>query len=193
MITRVETNTNFNYYKRGQSFKASASFANKSVNTAYKSIDVNSADFIKYVYNKIRYMCMSSFEINVESGKIMDIVNSNEPYIFIMNHTRKQPKDINGAMFFNSLLYREYIYQNKAGNCPRSKVFAGEGFLKRSKMPEELENYKNHKFHRCHIFYSDARSSQQKARIEKNHEYIRKFVPQGKSFDSFTQKDINLI
>ena len=54
MITRVETNTKFNYYKRGQSFKASASFANKGVNTAYKSIDVNSADFIKYVYNKIR-------------------------------------------------------------------------------------------------------------------------------------------
>ena len=139
MITRIESNTNFNYYRRGQSFKASASFVNKSVNTAYKSIDVNSADFIKHVYNKIRNMCMSSFEINVESGKIMDIVNSNEPYIFIMNHTRKQPKDINGAMFFNSLLYREYIYQNKAGNCPRSKVFAGEGFLKRSKMSDELE------------------------------------------------------
>ena len=139
MITRIETNTNYNYYKRGQSFRASASFANKSVNTAYKSIDVNSADFIKYVFKKIKNMCNRPFEINVESGKIMDIVNSNEPYIFIMNHTRKQPKDINGAMFFNSLLYREYIYQNKAGDCPRSKVFAGEGFLKRSKMSEELE------------------------------------------------------
>ena len=139
MITKVGSNTNFNYYKRGQSFSASASFANKSVNTAYKSIDVNSADFIKYVYKKIRNMCTRPFEINVESGKIMDIVNSNEPHIFIMNHTRQQPKDINGAMFFNSLLYREYIYQNKAEACPRSKVFAGEGFLKRSKMPEELE------------------------------------------------------
>ena len=42
-------------------------------------------------------------------------------------------------MFFNSLLYREYIYQNKANDCPRSKVFAGEGFLKRSNMPDELE------------------------------------------------------
>ena len=83
MITRIETNTNYNYYKRGQSFKASASFANKSVNTAYKSIDVNSADFIKYVFKKIKNMCNSPFEINVESGKIMDIVNSNEPYIFI--------------------------------------------------------------------------------------------------------------
>lgn len=139
MITRIETNTNYNYYKRGQSFGASASFANKSVNTAYKSIDVNSADFIKYVFKKIKNMCNSPFEINVESGKIMDIVNSNEPHIFIMNHTRQQPKDINGAMFFNSLLYREYIYQNKANDCPRSKVFAGEGFLKRSNMPDELE------------------------------------------------------
>ena len=139
MITRIETNTNYNYYKRGQSFRASASFANKSVNTAYKSIDVNSADFIKYVFKKIKNMCNSPFEINVESGKIMDIVNSNEPHIFIMNHTRQQPKDINGAMFFNSLLYREYIYQNKANDCPRSKVFAGEGFLKRSNMPDELE------------------------------------------------------
>ena len=139
MITRVETNTKFNYYKRGQSFKASASFANKGVNTAYKSIDVNSADFIKYVYKKMRSMCARPFEINVESGKIVDIVNSNEPHIFIMNHTRQQPKDINGAMFFNSLLYREYLYQNKAEACPRSKVLAGEGFLKRSKMPEELE------------------------------------------------------
>lgn len=139
MITRIETNTNYNYYKRGQSFRASASFANKSVNTAYKSIDVNSADFIKYVFKKIKNMCNRPFEINVESGKIMDIVNSNEPHIFIMNHTRQQPKDINGAMFFNSLLYREYIYQNKANDCPRSKVFAGEGFLKRSKMPNELE------------------------------------------------------
>lgn len=139
MITRIETNTNYNYYKRGQSFRASASFANKSVNTAYKSIDVNSADFIKYVFKKIKNMCNRPFEINVESGKIMDIVNSNEPHIFIMNHTRQQSKDINGAMFFNSLLYREYIYQNKANDCPRSKVFAGEGFLKRSNMPDELE------------------------------------------------------
>lgn len=139
MITKVGSNTNYNYYKRGQSFRASASFANKSVNTAYKSIDVNSADFIKYVFKKIKNMCNRPFEINVESGKIMDIVNSNEPHIFIMNHTRQQPKDINGAMFFNSLLYREYIYQNKANDCPRSKVFAGEGFLKRSNMPDELE------------------------------------------------------
>ena len=139
MITKVGSNTNYNYYKRGQSFGASASFANKSVNTAYKSIDVNSADFIKYVFKKIKNMCNRPFEINVESGKIMDIVNSNEPHIFIMNHTRQQPKDINGAMFFNSLLYREYIYQNKANDCPRSKVFAGEGFLKRSNMPDELE------------------------------------------------------
>ena len=29
--------------------------------------------------------------------------------------------------------------------------------------------------------------------IEKNHEYIRYIVPKGKSFDEFTQEDIDLI
>ena len=167
MITKVGSNTNFNYYKRGQSFRASASFANKSVNTAYKSIDVNSADFIKYVYKKTRNMCVRPFEINVESGKIMDIVNSNEPHIFIMNHTRQQPKDINGAMFFNSLLYREYIYQNKAEACPRSKVFAGEGFLRRSKMPDELEF--------MGVVPINAKAGNQSAK-EKNRETIQNIV-----------------
>ena len=44
---------------------------------------------------------------------------------------------------------------------------------------------------RCHLFYCDSRASQQKGRIEKNHEYIRKFIPQGTSFNALTQDDIN--
>lgn len=139
MITNIGVNTNFNYNKRGQSFRASASFVNKSVDAGFKKVDVNSADFIKYVYKKAKSMCYMPFEINVESGRILDIAQSNEPHIFILNHTRKQAKDINGALFFNSLLYREYIYQNKAETCPRSKILAGEGFLRRSKMADELK------------------------------------------------------
>lgn len=46
---------------------------------------------------------------------------------------------------------------------------------------------------RCHIFYCDSRASQQKGKCEKNHEYIRKFLPQGTSFDDLTQKDVNLM
>lgn len=36
-----------------------------------------------------------------------------------------------------------------------------------------------------------SRASQQKGRIEKNYEYIRRFIPQGKSFDTMSQEDIN--
>lgn len=138
MIPPISISENRNNYKRGQSFKASASFTKKSINS-YKNIDVSSADFIRYVYKRVRNMCENPFEINVESGRLMKIVDSNEPHIFIMNHTMHQPKDLNGTMFFNSLLYREYIYQNKAETCPRSKVFASGGFLKRSDMSDEME------------------------------------------------------
>lgn len=58
---------------------------------------------------------------------------------------------------------------------------------------ERIEHNKIYKTKRCHVFYCDSRCSQQKGRIEKNHEYIRKFIPQGHSFDHLTQKDINLM
>ena len=50
-----------------------------------------------------------------------------------MNHTANQVKDIRMAKFFNALLYREYIYNSKAENCPRSKILANIGILNKSK------------------------------------------------------------
>lgn len=139
MITGIRTYTNFNDYRRGQSFRASASFVDKSANKVFERIDTNSADFIKYAYKRTRSMCHFPFEINIESGRLLDIVNSDEPHIFILNHTTKQTKDINGALFFNSLLYREYLYNNKAQTCPRSKIFASDSFMKHSKIQDELK------------------------------------------------------
>lgn len=52
---------------------------------------------------------------------------------------------------------------------------------------------KTDKCQRCHVFYCDARASQQKGKVEKNHEYIRKFLPQGISFDKLTQIDVDLM
>lgn len=46
---------------------------------------------------------------------------------------------------------------------------------------------------RCHLFYCDSRASQQKGRLEKNHEYIRKYFPQGTSFNTLNQEDVNLM
>lgn len=55
---------------------------------------------------------------------------------------------------------------------------------------DELE-CNDRRLKRCNLFYCNARASQQKGKIEKNHEYIRKFIPQGKSFDHLTQEDID--
>lgn len=46
---------------------------------------------------------------------------------------------------------------------------------------------------RTNIFYCDPRASFQKPNVELNHEYIRKILPKGSSFDNLTQDDINLI
>lgn len=46
---------------------------------------------------------------------------------------------------------------------------------------------------RTRIYYCNPHSSWQKGMIEKNHEYIRLVVPKGKTFDTFTQKDITLM
>lgn len=47
--------------------------------------------------------------------------------------------------------------------------------------------------HRTMVFYCDPRASYQKPNVELNHEFIRKILPQGSSFDHLTQDDINLM
>jgi IS30 family transposase len=44
---------------------------------------------------------------------------------------------------------------------------------------------------RTKIYYCNPHSSWQKGMIEKNHQYIRLVIPKGKSFDKYTQKDID--
>lgn len=43
------------------------------------------------------------------------------------------------------------------------------------------------------VYYCHPNSSWEKGMIEKNHEYIRYIVPKGRSFDSFSQRDITLM
>ena len=107
---------------------------------AYKKLEVNSADYIKYIYQRLKRVCREVVEINVETDKLQDIVHSDEPRIFIMNHTKNQVKDINAAKFFNTLLYREYLYQSKAATCPRSRILTNIGVLQKTKdKGEELK------------------------------------------------------
>ena len=46
---------------------------------------------------------------------------------------------------------------------------------------------------RTYVFYCDPYVSNQKARLEKNHEYIRYVIPKGRSMHKYTQEDINLM
>ena len=46
---------------------------------------------------------------------------------------------------------------------------------------------------RCHIFYCDPRASQQKGKCEKNHEYIRYYLPKGTSFMNLNQDKVTLM
>ena len=46
---------------------------------------------------------------------------------------------------------------------------------------------------RTWLFYCDPYSSFQKPNVELNHEFIRKILPKGKSFDHLVQADINLM
>lgn len=46
---------------------------------------------------------------------------------------------------------------------------------------------------RTKIFFCDPYASYQKPNVELNHEFIRKILPKGKSFDDLKQEDINLM
>lgn len=131
-LTAAANNTAYSKFnkKRGLSFKGSALFSKKEViDASYKSIKPDSADYIKYIYGLVKSWCTKPVEINVESERLAKIVDSKEPYIFIMNHTKNQPKDFDNAKFFNTLLYREYIYHNMAETCPRSRILTNKHIL----------------------------------------------------------------
>jgi len=58
------------------------------------------------------------------------------------------------------------------------------------KNPWDIEKDQNGR-HRCYVFYCDPYASNQKGKLEKNHEYIRYVIPKGKSMQNYTQADIN--
>ena len=58
--------------------------------------------------------------------------------------------------------------------------------------PEELETSIDGT-KRTYIYYCEPNRSDQKAKAEKNHEYIRYIIPKGTSMDNYTQSDIDLM
>ena len=58
--------------------------------------------------------------------------------------------------------------------------------------PEELEKSIDGT-QRSSIYYCEPNRSDQKAKVEKNHEYIRYIIPKGTSMDKYNQTDIDLM
>lgn len=68
-------------------------------------------------------------EINLENGQLSDIVKSDESCIFVINHDNaKEDPALLG--FFNMLLSREYVLNNKGQTCPRPKIIMTDSILK---------------------------------------------------------------
>lgn len=60
--------------------------------------------------------------------------------------------------------------------------------------PKYIENGPDGKgFQRTRIYYCNPSAPYQKAEIKVGHEFIRRVVPKGKSFDELTQADIDLM
>jgi Transposase and inactivated derivatives, IS30 family len=60
------------------------------------------------------------------------------------------------------------------------------------KAPETIEKTIDGR-RRTYVFYCDPYVSNQKARLEKNHEYIRYVIPKGRSMHPYVQDDMNLL
>lgn len=60
------------------------------------------------------------------------------------------------------------------------------------KNPYDIEKTADGK-HRTYVFYCDPYVSNQKGKLEKNHEFIRYIIPKGHSMHRYTQEDINLM
>ena len=58
--------------------------------------------------------------------------------------------------------------------------------------PTAIENLGS-ETHPCKVYYCDPYNSNQKSQIERNHEFIRKILPKGTSFNTLTQEDVNLM
>lgn len=107
-------------------------FNSRKINAAYEllaKIDDTSPRYMEIMFRLGKQMAKAKpVEINVESERLIDIAQSDEACIFIMNHS-KQWQDPRLLGFFNGLLAREYILMGKARTCPRPKILINEDIL----------------------------------------------------------------
>jgi IS30 family transposase len=85
------------------------------------------------------------------------------------------------------------LYERLGADCFKSlfPVLLGDNGSEFSN-PKAIE-YDADGLRRTRVFYCDPYASFQKPNVELNHEFIRKILPKGKSFDELTQESVNLM
>lgn len=96
-----------------------------------KDLQPSDEDYMQTITALVRKMPNLSnveFDINTETGRLSDIVASDEACIFVMNHDnqRNDPTVLAG---FAMRLYTEYEAQGKLDKAPRPKVIVNEDIL----------------------------------------------------------------
>ena len=97
-------------------------------------------------------------------------------------------KEADSVNFFFSYMKGYLGYETFHELFPIILTDNGSEFSK----PDEIE-FNGHHVYKTKLFYCDPGHSEQKGKIENNHEFIRRFIPKGKSFDEYNQGDINLM
>lgn len=140
-------------------------------------------DFQAYIHH---HKNASIYEMDTVEGKkgdgekvLLTILLRKSNFMLAFLRDSNDPKNV--VDIFNKL-------EKKLTKAAFSNLF-NVGLTDRGKefsKPDLLEDNSS-RICRTHLFYCDPRQSQQKGKIEKNHEYIRYFFPQGTSFNNLTQ------
>lgn len=107
--------------------------------------------------------------------------NCNFMIAFLIESQRKQ-EIIDKFNFIKKAFKEKFILQFEIILTDNGKEFKGA---------DEIEYYNVN--NKSHLFYCDPGKSYQKPKVENNHEFIRRVLPKGTSFDNLTDEDVILL
>ena len=166
---------------------------NTDINKKDTKIRINRTyeDFKDYVKNyndnnfNINIVEMDTVEGVKGESLLLTLLWRQANFMLAFKIENKEPDSVNS---FFSYLKRILGYEKFHELFPIILTDNGIEFSK----PDEIE-FNGYHVYKTRLFYCDPGHSEQKGKIEVNHEYIRRFIPKGISFDTYSQDDINLM
>lgn len=148
-------------------------------------------DFKDYVKNyndnnfNINIVEMDTVEGVKGESLLLTLLWRNSNFMLAFKIENKEAESVN---FFFSYMKGYLGYEKFHELFPIILTDNGVEFSK----PDEIE-FNGYHVYKTKLFYCDPGHSEQKGKIENNHEYIRRFIPKGVSFNDYTQDDINFM